>query len=81
MNWYKRAFNTFFISYSDEYGNLEVITDEGKDYTYTGVEKDDINRLQRLIQYENWREGWKFLKILLKQQNVYQDVLSTENAV
>jgi len=79
MNWYKKASKSFYISFSDGYGNLEVSTGDGrKTYTFTDVDIEQEKQLEKMISFQKWNEVIKILKELKKQQNAYESVLSPE---
>ena len=80
MNWYKKASKSFYISFSDGYGNLEVSTGDGrKTYTFTDVDTKQEKQLEKLISFQRWDDVLKILRELKKQQNAYESVLSPES--
>ncbi len=81
MNWYKRASNSFYVSYSDDYGNLEIRTRKGKEYTFTDISPEQQEQLKALIEQQRWAQGWQFLKQLEKEKSSYETAISAMPAI
>ena len=63
MNWYKQA-NKFKVLYDDNWGNLEIVSDTKKKYTYTNISLFFIEKIKRLAKQNRWGEAWQLLRKL-----------------
>jgi len=70
MNWYKTSnrLNRFRILYEDSWGNLELISETGKKYTYKNISLFFIEKIKKLTKQNRWGEAWQLLRRLENRQ-------------